>query len=76
LYNLKRLLVILIIVKTNMKALKFNEVNKVTWILLEFIQYLRFMILKYYKLALLNRFLQLLMKNKELKVLFAHLKVK
>lgn len=46
-----------------MKALKFNKVNKVTWILLEFIQYLRFMILKYYKLALLNCFLQLLMKN-------------
>jgi hypothetical protein len=59
-----------------MKALKFNKVNKVTWILLEFIQYLRFMILKYCKLALLNRFLQLLMKNKELKVFFAHLKVK
>ncbi len=46
-----------------MKALKFKKVNKVTWILLEFFQYLRFMILKYYKLALLNRFLQLLMKN-------------
>jgi len=67
--------VILIIVKSIMKALKFNKVNKVTWILLEFIQYLRFMILKYYKLALLNHFLQLLMKNKEIKVLFAHLKV-
>jgi hypothetical protein len=59
-----------------MKALKFNKVNKVTWILLEFIQCLRYMILKYYKLALLNCFLQLLMKNKEIKVLFAHLKVK
>lgn len=75
-YNLKRLLVNLITGKAIMKALKFNKVNKVTWILLEFIQYLRFMILKYYKLALSNRFLQFSMKNKELKVLFAHLEVK
>jgi hypothetical protein len=59
-----------------MKALKFNKVNKITWILLELIQYLRFMILKYCKLAPLNRFLRLLTKNKELKVFFAHLKVK
>jgi hypothetical protein len=44
---------------------KFNKVIKVTWILFEYIQYITFMVLKYYKISFKNHFLELLMKNNE-----------
>jgi len=48
---------------------KNNKVNKVIWILFEYFQYLRFKILKYYKIAILNHLLQFLMKK--IQILFS-----